>query len=59
MLGKHKAALKALAEELLDHETVDGSAIRNALAGMGLPPLVLKVVKIIPVLCSIEQHAAE
>jgi cell division protease FtsH len=34
MLAKHKAALKALAEELLEHETVDGSAIRNALAGV-------------------------
>ena len=33
MLAKHKAALKALAKELLEHETVDGSAIRNALAG--------------------------
>ena len=33
MLAKHKAALKALAKELLEHETVDGGAIRNALAG--------------------------
>jgi cell division protease FtsH len=35
MLAKHKAALKALAEELLEHETVDGGAIRNALAADG------------------------
>jgi cell division protease FtsH len=34
MLAKHKAALKTLAEELLEHETVDGSAIRNALAAV-------------------------
>jgi cell division protease FtsH len=32
MLVKHHAALRALAKELLEHETVDGKAIRNALA---------------------------
>jgi cell division protease FtsH len=32
MLAKHRAALKALARQLLEHETVDGSVIRNALA---------------------------
>jgi cell division protease FtsH len=32
MLAKHHAALKTLAQQLLEHETVDGSAIRNALA---------------------------
>jgi cell division protease FtsH len=34
LLTKHHAALKALASELLEHETVDGSAVRDALAGL-------------------------
>jgi cell division protease FtsH len=38
MLEKHHAALRALAKELLEHETVDGSAIRNALAIATAPP---------------------
>jgi len=41
MLRKHHAALEALAKQLLEHETVDGSAIRNVLAdeAAGIPAL--------------------
>ena len=32
LLTEHHAALKTLAGQLLEHETVDGSAVRKALA---------------------------
>ena len=32
LLSEHQPALKALAVELLEHETVDGTAVKNALA---------------------------
>ena len=32
LLKEHQPALKTLAVELLEHETVDGAAVKNALA---------------------------
>ena len=33
LLAEHQAALKVLAEQLLENETVDGTAVNKALAG--------------------------
>ena len=38
LLSDHQPALKTLAVELLEHETVDGSAVKNALAGRPSAP---------------------
>jgi len=35
LLGEHHAALKALAQELLEHETVEGSVVTSVLADKG------------------------